>query len=73
MNFSDPTILAAKIAVAYFEKKIKNEFFALYDLYRVERNHHYDNSYLMAYIPKDYSDFFQKKYNEKYLSNYEFR
>ena len=45
-------VLAAKIAVKYYEYKEQEKEFTLADLYRVERIHYYDNSYNMAYIPK---------------------
>ncbi|NJL60394.1 MAG: hypothetical protein HC887_12940 [Desulfobacteraceae bacterium] len=53
----DGLILAAKVAVRYFDyKKIEKEF-TLADIYRVERFHYYENSYYMAYLPERYKVF----------------
>jgi radical SAM superfamily enzyme YgiQ (UPF0313 family) len=53
----DGLVLAAKMAVAYFKSKEKNNSFDLSNLYRVERIHYYDNCYHMNYIPKQYADY----------------
>jgi hypothetical protein len=48
----DGLVLAAKIAERYFREKARGNSFGLEHLTRVERNHYYDNSYNMAYIPR---------------------
>jgi radical SAM superfamily enzyme YgiQ (UPF0313 family) len=53
----DGLILAAKIASRYFDEKAAGREFGLDQLARVERDHYYDNSYYMAYVPKRYADF----------------
>ena len=53
----DGLVLAAKIAVAYFKFQEDKKTFTLSNLYRVERNHYYDNCYHMNYIPKQYADY----------------
>jgi hypothetical protein len=53
----DGLVLAAKMAVAYFNSKENNNPFELSNLYRVERIHYYDNCYHMNYIPKQYADY----------------
>jgi len=53
----DGLVLAAKIAVRYFKEKEKGTAFTLDLLTRVERNHYYDNSYNMAYLPAAYTAF----------------
>ena len=53
----DGLVLAAKVAVAYFKSKEDQNSFNLSNLYRVERNHYYDNCYRMNYIPKKYADY----------------
>ena len=52
LSLLDGLILAAKIAVKYYEFKEQEKSFSIADLYRVERIHYYDNSYKMSYIPK---------------------
>ncbi|MDP7194759.1 MAG: hypothetical protein QF864_01040, partial [SAR202 cluster bacterium] len=51
----DGLVLAAKVAVAYFKSQEDQKSFNLSNLYRVERNHYYDNCYRMNYIPKKYA------------------
>ncbi|OGS40750.1 MAG: hypothetical protein A2506_06830 [Elusimicrobia bacterium RIFOXYD12_FULL_66_9] len=53
----DGLVLAAKIAVRYFLRKAAGSRFDLDQLARVERDHYYDNSYYMTYVPKEYADF----------------
>ena len=53
----DGLVLAAKVAVAYFKSQEDPNPFNLSKLYRVERNHYYDNCYRMSYIPKKYADY----------------
>jgi len=53
----DGLVLAAKIAVAYFKYQKNQSPFNLSNLYRVERNHYYDNCYRMNYIPKKYAGY----------------
>jgi radical SAM superfamily enzyme YgiQ (UPF0313 family) len=53
----DGLILAAKIAVGYFKRRKAGAPFTLDHLTRVERNHYYDNSYHMTYVPREYADF----------------
>ena len=53
----DGLILAAKIADKYYEFKEQEKSFSIADLYRVERNHYYDNSYNMSYIPERFEGF----------------
>jgi radical SAM superfamily enzyme YgiQ (UPF0313 family) len=53
----DGLVLAAKVAVRYFKEQEKGSAFTLDLLTRVERNHYYDNSYNMAYIPPTYAVF----------------
>lgn len=55
----DGLVLAAKVAVKYFEFKTEGSELALADLYKVERVHYYDNHYNMAYIPERYQEFFR--------------
>ncbi|OQX05463.1 MAG: hypothetical protein BWK80_52135, partial [Desulfobacteraceae bacterium IS3] len=57
MALLDGLILAAKVAVRYFEYKKNGKQITLADLYRVERFHYYENSYYMAYLPERYRDF----------------
>lgn len=59
-NF-DGLVLAAKV-VSRFNK---NNDFTLPDLYRIERNHYYDNNYLMAYIPEDFKPVIDKIMQKK--------
>ena len=54
LTLLDGLILAAKIATAYFQQ---NREFTLDHLTRIERNHYYDNSYNMAYVPSRYAAF----------------
>jgi len=53
----DGLVLAAKIAIAYFKSQENQNSFNLSNLYRVERNHYYDNCYRMNYMPKKYADY----------------
>ena len=53
----DGLVLAAKVAVAYFKSQENQNPFNLSNLYRVERNHYYDNCYRMSYIPQKYADY----------------
>jgi hypothetical protein len=53
----DGIVLAAKVAVAYFKSQENQNSFNLSNLYRVERNHYYDNCYRMNYIPKKYANY----------------
>jgi len=71
-NLMDGVVLAAKVASQYFKNKASSDSFDLYDLYKVERNHYYDNSYSMAYIPEEYLSFFVENFDESYLSKYDF-
>jgi hypothetical protein len=57
MALLDGLVLAAKIAVKYYEYKEQEKEFTLADLYRVERIHYYDNSYNMAYVPESFEKF----------------
>jgi hypothetical protein len=57
MALLDGLVLAAKIAVKYYEYKEQEKEFTLADLYRVERIHYYDNSYNMSYIPERFESF----------------
>ena len=57
MALLDGLVLAAKIAVKYYEYKEQEKGFTLADLYRVERIHYYDNSYNMSYIPERFENF----------------
>ena len=57
MALLDGLVLAAKIAVKYYEYKEQEKEFTLADLYRVERIHYYDNSYNMAYVPERFENF----------------
>lgn len=50
----DGMILAAKVAERFFVEKAKGVRFDLVQLTRVERNHYYDNSYHMAYVPESF-------------------
>jgi len=57
-------VLAAKVASKYFRNRSNGmNAFDLYDLYRVERSHYYDNSYSMNYVPIEYSEFFKNNFN----------
>ncbi|MBI4376064.1 MAG: hypothetical protein HY549_06400 [Elusimicrobia bacterium] len=60
----DGLVLAAKMADRFFLEKEKGARFALEHLTRVERNHYYDNSYHMSYIPKRYFDFLKPYIHE---------
>lgn len=59
MALIDGLVLAAKVAVKYFELKKELKEFTAVDLYKVERVHYYDNHYNMAYIPEMYHEFFR--------------
>ena len=73
LNLMDGIILAAKVASYYFSSAHNDtNDFTLYDLYKIERSHYYDNSYLMPYIPIKYFEFFSDNYKGS-LSKYEFR
>ncbi len=51
----DGLVLAAKVAARYFDEKSRGVRFNLDLLTRVERNHYYDNSYNMTYLPPRYA------------------
>ena len=53
----DGLVLAAKMAVAYYKNRETKNPFTLPNLYRVERNHYYDNCYHMNYMPAKYSNY----------------
>lgn len=53
----DGAILAAKVAARYRALKASGSAFNLDQLARVERDHYYDNSYYMAYVPREFADF----------------
>ena len=53
----DGLVLAAKMAVAYYKNRETTNPFTLPNLYRVERNHYYDNCYHMNYMPEKYADY----------------
>lgn len=74
INSRDGVVLAAKVASYYFNNKYKaqNEF-SLYDLYRIERNHYYDASYLMNYIPEEFFDFFESNFSSELFIKHEVR
>jgi len=66
INSYDGIVLAAKVASAYFKKETGHRHeFSLSDLYRIERNHYYDDCYLMNHIPSEFSDFFNKTFNNE--------
>ena len=63
-SLMDGVVLAAKVASKYFRNRSNGmNAFDLYDLYRVERSHYYDNSYSMNYVPIEYSEFFKNNFN----------
>lgn len=73
LNLMDGLVLAAKVASYYLNNKLNNtDDFTLYDLYKIERSHYYDNSYLMPYIPIKYLEFFSDNHYEL-ASKYKFR
>ncbi|TAK97498.1 MAG: radical SAM protein, partial [Rhodospirillaceae bacterium] len=53
----DGLLLAAKIAVRYFEQRVAGKDFDLDQLSRVERDHYYDNNYCMTYVPDRFAEF----------------
>ena len=53
LNLYDGIILAAKVAVDFFNK----EHYNLKEFYRTERLHYYDYNYNKHYIPKEYKEF----------------
>ena len=67
----DGLVLAAKVAVKYFEYKTEEKEITLSDLYKVERVHYYDNHYNMAYIPERYQEFFRFLVHDSRLPNTE--
>ncbi|MDD5656712.1 MAG: hypothetical protein PHF00_05600 [Elusimicrobia bacterium] len=60
----DGLVLAAKVADRYFREKEKGTRFGIDHLARVERNHYYDNSYNMSYIPKRYQESLRRYVHE---------
>jgi hypothetical protein len=52
----DGLVLAAKVAERFYSLKAAGERFDLDQLARVERNHYYDNSYHMAYLPARFAE-----------------
>jgi radical SAM superfamily enzyme YgiQ (UPF0313 family) len=60
----DGLVLAAKVAARYFREKALGAQFNLDHLARVERNHYYDTSYNMAYVPKPYAAFLKPYIHE---------
>lgn len=60
----DGLILAGKIAERYFREKAAGVRFNLDHLARVERNHYYDNSYHMTYVPKRFDGFLRMYIHE---------
>ena len=53
----DGLVLAAKMAVSYYKNRETKNSFTLPNLYRIERNHYYDNCYHMNYMPEKYADY----------------
>jgi len=73
LSLSESLVLASKIACSYHDRKVNSKGFDLYDLYRAERSHYYDMSYLMDYIPVQYKEFFRQYCDESFYGRYEFR
>jgi radical SAM superfamily enzyme YgiQ (UPF0313 family) len=64
----DGLILAAKTAARYHQEKAAGTRFNLDHLTRVERNHYYDNSYHMTYVPQTYAEFLRPYVHDNRLS-----
>lgn len=60
----DGLILAAKVGERYFKEKASGSRFSLDHLARVERNHYYDNSYHMTYVPKSFAGYLKPYIHE---------
>ncbi|MDX6770474.1 MAG: radical SAM protein [Elusimicrobiota bacterium] len=63
----DGMLLAAKVAEFYFKQKERGKGFGLDQLTRVERNHYYDNSYNMTYLPPRFAAFLRPYIHENRL------
>ncbi len=64
----DGMLLAAKVADRYFKEKARGKAFGLDELTRVERNHYYDNSYNMTYLPPRFAAFLRPYIHENRLT-----
>jgi len=60
----DGLILAAKMAERYFANKSNGDEFTLEDQNKVERQHYYDNSYCMNYVPETFTEFLSPNVRE---------
>lgn len=70
LTLLDGVVLAAKVAVKYFELKKEEKEVTLAELSQIERVHYYDNHYSMAYIPERYQDFFRfLAHDSRFYSN----
>jgi radical SAM superfamily enzyme YgiQ (UPF0313 family) len=60
----DGLILASKVGERYFKEKAAGSRFNLDHLARVERNHYYDNSYNMTYVPERFAAYLKMYIHE---------